>query len=333
MNRQDSKTPLVSVVIPCYNCEKVVGRAISSVLSQTYPNIELLLVDNNSTDETLRVLKELEQKHPTRITVFSENKKGACAARNLGLLKSDGEWVQFLDADDELLPLKIGSQIQFATAANADIVVDDYCRIGDKGSQTSRQILIAENDPWLGVINSKLGVTSAILWKREKLMQVKGWNEKLGSSQEYDLLFRLLKQGAEVSTNHQVHTLVYAHSESVSRTSSAKKLFQILYNRYDLRCRIYDYMHDNKLLKSNYKQHLDEYLYYHLLLISEVNMSYFKEQVRNNGFEQISLPDRIKVYINFIRHSSKRKYGYSNKLLKLAEWQYFFCRNLHLLKV
>jgi glycosyltransferase involved in cell wall biosynthesis len=332
MNRQDSNTPLVSVVIPCYNCEKVIGRAVSSVLTQTYPNIKLFLVDNNSTDGTLRVLKNLEQMHLDKITVYSENKIGACAARNLGLLKSDGEWVQFLDADDELLPLKIESQMQVA-ATNVDIVVGDYCRIGDKGSHTSRQVIIAENDPWLGVIKSKLGVTSATLWKREKLLQVKGWNETLGSSQEYDLLFRLLKQGAKVSTSHKVHTFVYAHSESVSRTTSAKKLFQILYNRYDLRCRIYDYMHDHKLLKSGYKQHLDEYLYYHLLLISEVNMAYFKEQVRNNGFEEISLPDRLKVYVNFIRHSSKRKFGYSNKLLKLAEWQYFFCKNLHLLRV
>lgn len=332
MNVQDSSTLLVSVIIPCYNCEAFIHRAVTSVLLQTYPNIELLLVDNNSTDTTFTILRGLEREYPDIISVYSEKSKGACAARNHGLDKAKGEWIQFLDADDELLPEKIESQLQVAVTTDSDVVVGDYTRVGVRKNIPYQKEIAAEDDPWLGVINSTLGVTSALLWKREKLLAVNGWNAALSSSQEYDLLFRLLKQGATVSVNHQTHTLVYARPESVSRTADAAKLLQIFQNRYDLRCRIYDFLSANDLLSPEYKQQLDAYLYYHLLLISELNMSYFKEQVRINGFEDMGLIDRIKAFSNFIRHSSKRKYGYSNMLLKLAEWQYFFCKNLYLLK-
>ena len=331
MNVQDSSALLVSIIIPCYNCEAFIHRAVTSVLHQTYPNIELLLVDNNSTDTTYTILQNLEREHCGIIRVYSEKSKGACAARNHGLYKASGDWIQFLDADDELLPLKIESQLQAAITANTDVVVGDYRKVGAKTNNNQKEVR-AEDDPWLGVINSTLGVTSALLWKREKLLAVNGWNAALSSSQEYDLLFRLLKEGAAVGVDHQAHTLVYARPESVSRTADAAKLLQILQNRYDLRCRIYDFLSGNDLLKPEYKQQLDAYLYYHLLLISELNMSYFKEQVRINGFEDMGPIDRIKAFSNFIRHSSKRKYGYSNMLLKLAEWQYFFCKNLYLLK-
>ncbi|GAA4440150.1 hypothetical protein GCM10023188_37060 [Pontibacter saemangeumensis] len=222
--------------------------------------------------------------------------------------------------------------MQVVSVGKTDVVVSDYLKLGAKSGQSTPKEVIIEDDPWLGVINSTLGVTSALLWKREKLVAANGWSTELSSSQEYDLLFRLMKEGATIHVLHQAHTVIYGRPESVSRTASAGKLFQILYNRYDLRCRIYTFLKENNLLKTEYKQQLHAYLYYHLLLISELNMPYFKEQVKSKGFKEIGLVNKTKAFLNFIRHSSKRKHGYSNAFLKIAEWQYFFCKNLYLLK-
>nr|WP_245402612.1 glycosyltransferase [Pontibacter sp. E15-1] len=329
---QNDKAPLVSVVIPCYNCEEFIQKAVTSALEQTYANIELILVDNNSTDGTSAILKRLEQEHSGKIHSYAEVVNGACAARNHGLYKAAGDWIQFLDADDELLPDKVEGQLQIALAAKTDVVVSDYCKVGAKQKSASPKKVVVEDDPWLGLINSALGVTSALLWRKENLLAVNGWDATLSSSQEYDLLFRLLTQGAKVSIDHRARTIIYGRPESVSRTGSADKLQQVLLNRYDLRRRIYDFLSEKEMLQPVYKKQLDAYLYYHLLLISEMNMPYFKEQVKSNEFGDIGIVDKLKVFSEFIRHSSKRKYGYSNKLLKLAEWQYFFCKNLYLLR-
>ncbi len=332
MSEQYSIVPLVSVVIPCFNCEGSIERAVKSVLNQTYSNLELLLIDNNSTDATLQVLKGLEARHSMHIRVYTEKIKGACAARNKGLEHSSGIWIQFLDADDELLPTKIESQMQLAMANSTDIVVSDYFKVSAKLSKGAPKKVTVADDPWEGVINSTLGVTSALLWRKEKVIAVNGWNTALSSSQEYDLLFRILTQGASLSIAHQANTVVYALPDSVSRGTSREKLIQILYNRYDLRSRIYAFLNAKGLLNPAYKKQLDTYLYYHLLLISELNMPYFKEKVKAKSFDDLGFLEKAKAFLNFIRHSSKRKYGYSNKLLKLAEWQYFFCKNLHLLR-
>ncbi|MBF9252536.1 glycosyltransferase family 2 protein [Pontibacter sp. 172403-2] len=328
---QGNNIILVTVIIPCYNCEKLVGRAIRSVLEQTHPNIELLLIDNNSTDNTINVLRQYEREHPETIAVFSEKKKGACAARNNGLKRAQGQWIQFLDADDELLPQKIEKQLEIVMSLNPDVVIDDYRKVKDLNGRIITQNMVAEDDPWTGLINSRLGITSSNLWKKELLLKHEGWDEELTSSQEYNLLFKLLKFKAKVIITHQIQTIVYTQPDSVSRTTNNTKALELIMNRYNLRSRIYNFLFENKLLQPNYKRDISLYLYYHLLLISEFNMPYFKEQIRNNDFEEVSLLDKMRLFTDFLKNSSKRKFGRSNLIVKSIEFQFFFFKNISLL--
>src|SRR5436190_23584848 len=103
---------MVSVIIPCYNCEKYITRAIESVLLQTHVNYEIIVVNNNSTDNTVNILNTYVSRHPHLIRLFHEYKKGAPAARNKGLYEANGEWIQYLDADDELMPDKLERQLK-----------------------------------------------------------------------------------------------------------------------------------------------------------------------------------------------------------------------------
>ncbi|MBL7897068.1 MAG: glycosyltransferase family 2 protein, partial [Crocinitomicaceae bacterium] len=100
---------LVSIIIPCYNSEKYIRETVLSVINQTYENIEILCVDNGSTDGTLKILNTLKSDFP-QIQLLIQPKKGAPAARNLGLAQSKGEVIQFLDSDDLLIPNKIEKQ-------------------------------------------------------------------------------------------------------------------------------------------------------------------------------------------------------------------------------
>lgn len=102
--------PKVSVIIPAFNCEKYIGQTIESVLSQTYRDFELIVVDDGSTDNTKEVVKDyLRDK---RIKYIYQNNSGISAARNNGFAKSYGEYIAFLDSDDLWYPNKLEEQVR-----------------------------------------------------------------------------------------------------------------------------------------------------------------------------------------------------------------------------
>jgi len=107
------KNPTVSVIIPTYNRAHLVGRSIQSVINQTYQDFEIIVVDDGSTDNTEDIIKEF-QKKDKRIKHIKHNKnKGGSAARNTGIRAARGEYIAFLDSDDEWMPTKLEKQTSY----------------------------------------------------------------------------------------------------------------------------------------------------------------------------------------------------------------------------
>jgi glycosyltransferase involved in cell wall biosynthesis len=103
--------PLVSILIPAYNAGRWVGQTLSSAVAQTWPNTEVVLVDDGSKDDTLAIARRFES---SKVKVLSQPNSGASAARNLAFRESQGEFIQWLDADDLLAPDKIARQMEVA---------------------------------------------------------------------------------------------------------------------------------------------------------------------------------------------------------------------------
>ena len=121
--------PLVSIVIPNYNGGLFLLESVSSALAQDYPNFEIIIVDDGSTDNSVEVLDSFRNK----IIVIEKENFGAASARNLGILAASGEFVAFLDSDDLWEPNKLTMQMKYMLDANLDLV---YCHgrdFGDKG--------------------------------------------------------------------------------------------------------------------------------------------------------------------------------------------------------
>lgn len=108
--------PLVSIIIPCHNAALWLAATLESALAQTWPQKEIILVDDGSTDDSLTIARQYEQRG---VTVFSQPNRGASAARNAGLRAAHGDFLQFLDADDLLTPGKIGAQIELLSSKPA----------------------------------------------------------------------------------------------------------------------------------------------------------------------------------------------------------------------
>lgn len=124
--------PLVSVVIPVYNVEKYLGRCLDSVLAQDYNNIELICVDDCSTDNSLSILRKYESQY-ANIRVLSSNENGGLgAARDLGLANVSGSYVLFIDSDDYISSDYVSTYLN-ALESDTDIVVGGYCKcIGER---------------------------------------------------------------------------------------------------------------------------------------------------------------------------------------------------------
>lgn len=117
----------VSVIIPVYNIEKYIKRCLDSVLNQTYSNLEVICVNDGSTDNSLEILKEYGRKDD-RIKVFSKENKGVSAARNLGIKEVTGEYITFIDGDDFVELNMIEDMVNIMKENSADIVKCAYVK-------------------------------------------------------------------------------------------------------------------------------------------------------------------------------------------------------------
>lgn len=196
----------VSCVIPCYNCEDHVKKTISSILNQTFATIEILLINDASTDNTLQILREIEKKHKDIIEVINlKENNGASYVRNYGVENAKGDYILFMDSDDTAEPTLIEKYQVRLKELNKDIE-DKYILC------YSSYIQIDENDKIISGISKGIQVepeeilgyeftrnyimsTSGVLVKREKFFEIGGFNENLKYSEDWDLWLRLAEVG------------------------------------------------------------------------------------------------------------------------------------------
>jgi glycosyltransferase involved in cell wall biosynthesis len=185
---------LVSILIPCFNAEKWVAQAIESALAQTWPEKEVIVVDDGSTDASLEIIRHFDG----RVRWESGPNRGGGVARNRLLELANGEWLQYLDADDFLLPQKLERQIEFARLhPDCDVIYSPTIwekRENDRLFSMRTQIP-EPRDPWILLALWHLPQTGGPLWKRSALERVGGWRVGQPCCQEHELYFRLLAAG------------------------------------------------------------------------------------------------------------------------------------------
>lgn len=183
---------LVSVIIPCFNAQIWLREAINSCLQQTYPHIEIIVIDDGSTDNSLEIIKSYGERIIWES--FPEN-QGGCYARNRGFAISKGEYIQFLDADDYILPEKISRQVDFLEVTKSDVVYGDWrhqLHFPD-GTNILEEIKISghQEDILESLIANWWTAVASILYTRSVVENSGGWDESLAIVQDKDFLFLL----------------------------------------------------------------------------------------------------------------------------------------------
>ena len=187
-------SPLVSVIIPCYNAANWVEQSIQSALNQTYQPIEVIVIDNGSTDGSVEVIKSFGD----TITSEAGPNLGADHARNRGLELARGEYLQFLDAEDYLLPEKIARQMRVLQASDTNVVYEDWRRMeeGQDGScRYSAGIAGGHPDILEALLTNWVPQIPTVLYSRQTFERNIRWNERLTWAQDWELHIRLAMAG------------------------------------------------------------------------------------------------------------------------------------------
>jgi glycosyltransferase involved in cell wall biosynthesis len=183
--------PLVSILIPAYNCRRWVGRAVESALRQSWKRCEVIVVDDCSTDGTYEELKQFEDSiRLERATVNG----GQNRTRNRLTELSTGDWLVYLDADDALGRHSVESKLECAAdAVYGSTKIAAY----EAEREIQSEVIVAEDheDLWSAAFAWKFPNTSAFCFRRSAVLGVGGWNENIKNCTDYDLYFRLLRHG------------------------------------------------------------------------------------------------------------------------------------------
>ncbi len=180
----------VSAIIPTFNRAGMVGEAVASVLSQTFADLELLVVDDGSTDDTA---EELSRFRDPRLTVRRTPNRGVSAARNMGIAMARGRFVAFLDSDDLWLPEKLARQMAFMerTGHAASQTQETWLRRGRRVNPR-RVHLKKDGDFFQSALALCLVSPSSVMIQKEFLNRVGGFDENLAACEDYDLWLRML---------------------------------------------------------------------------------------------------------------------------------------------
>ncbi|MFH7030166.1 MAG: glycosyltransferase family 2 protein [Heteroscytonema crispum UTEX LB 1556] len=197
---------LVSVIIPCFNAERWLSEAIDSCLQQTYPNLEIVLIDDGSTDNSLEIIKSYaknsKNSNGKKIIWESLAHQGGNHARNRGFALSNGEYIQYLDADDYILPEKIARQVRFLEKTGADVVYGDWRyrqHLPNRKSYLDNIKISGEQADMLeSLLSTWWTAVASILYKRSAVENSGGWDESLAAAQDRDFFISVVMNGAKV---------------------------------------------------------------------------------------------------------------------------------------
>lgn len=180
----DSNTELVSVIIPTYNRGGRISNAIESALNQTYTNIEVIVIDDGSTDNTQKIMREHYYRNE-KVKYYYQDNNGVSTARNKGILKSKGAFIAFLDSDDSWEPNKLELQVSILKK------FDDVYFVASKQRKSMTQEDELEEVIFKKLLYSNSIVTSSVLLKKEVFNYLNGFKNDQKYSEDYNLWLRL----------------------------------------------------------------------------------------------------------------------------------------------
>ena len=225
----------ISVIMPCYNAAAFVAEAVNCVMGQTYHDVELIVVDDGSTDGSIDILQQLAAQYPSRISLLFQNRMGPYPGRNLGLAHAHGGRVAFLDADDYWTRDALEKLAAAMDGHKADIAYCGWQNVGTGAPGIDPYIPpdYSQMDTAAEFLRSCPWPIHAALVRREALDAVKGFSERKFSAMDYDLWLRLYAHTQNIVRVPEVMAFYRWHDKGQISKTKWKQVLDALQVRRD----------------------------------------------------------------------------------------------------
>ena len=183
----------ISVITPLYNAENYIRKTIKSVLNQSYDNLEMIIIDDLSTDNSRNVVKEYAAKDDRIKLIELQKNQGAAVARNTGIEKASGKYIAFIDSDDLWEPDKLETQLEFMEKNNYSFTFTSLRFIDDQGNDLDNISKVPESIDYHSLLKNTIIGCSSVIIDREKISKIKMPDIRAG--QDTAAWLQILKRG------------------------------------------------------------------------------------------------------------------------------------------
>lgn len=309
--------PKLSIIVPAYNAENYLKKCLDSLLNQTIKDIEVLIVNDESTDNTQAIIDEYVSKYPNICKSFTQKHSGQAIARNLAIKNATGEFITFIDSDDFVEDDIYAKVLNKAETENLDIVCFDYYEIIDDKKivkehyifnieDNTRKYIVSESSPWNKVIRRKLLLDSNFVFLENRIY------EDLATIPTLAKFTKKIAFLPDRLYNYVIHENSTMRCEKYN--SKLEDIFYVVDSLY------------NDFIDTEYKEEL-EYLYIeHLLHAANLRFINYKE-----GIQQIKKVSRImkEKFPNWRKNTYFRKSDIKYKII----CNLLFCNKVKLVKL
>jgi glycosyltransferase involved in cell wall biosynthesis len=312
--------PLVSIIVAVHNGEPYLKECLDSILAQTYPHIEIIVVDDGSTDRTSDILRAYER----RITwVWQPASGGPCGPRNKGAALAKGDYIGFFDADDVMRPTKIERQVHLLESTLAGFVVSNYVdwQAPEKPEQQLdhfsecmqlrkllgyKTAITLESDALTYLLlQENFSITGSVLYRRVAYLKSGGWDTTLTTCTDFHLLYRVAMHNSAAIDNtvcfyRRLHPLCIS-------SNNERMLLNYIQSRRNLLQREYRLPHKKRLRQRIHTYILSLSEYYNDQHQTRKALKWLREGWRVAGIKQIK--SQIKLLVKIGVKSVMRRKG------------------------
>jgi glycosyltransferase involved in cell wall biosynthesis len=214
------KKPLISVIMPVYNCEKYLRFSIESILNQSFKNFEFIIINDFSTDSSKRIIEEYKKKDKRIISIKNKRNLGSSISRNIGIKKAMGKYIANMDADDYSLLSRLANQFQILEHSNLFLVASNAIIINDRNEKIS----IIQNPTKPNEIEGELIKRNcvchpSVMFRNEGIY----YRDKFTYAQDYDLFLRIISNGKKIGNIARPLIMYRYNPNSISLSNRAKQ--------------------------------------------------------------------------------------------------------------
>ncbi|WP_263602128.1 glycosyltransferase family 2 protein [Chryseobacterium sp. PET-29] len=218
----------VSVIVPVYNVEKYLSKCLDSLISQSYQNLEILVVNDGSTDCSEDIIRNYAQRYPDRIKAFQKENGGLSDARNFGIDRATGDYIGFVDSDDYVSPVMFEEMTVLAEKHCAEMVICNVLKVDEHGNIRQKLIQIPEMPEKIDLENNFSVFSDISYFACNKLFKKSLFNEKRFKEnvhfEDIQLIPQLLLDCTTVAQTQNFHYHYLERTDSISKTHTEKGL-------------------------------------------------------------------------------------------------------------